>query len=65
MYRHAWNGQELFLHPGGDLIFILDFDPGRSWVRAAYYPSGHELTLTQEEYQSLESADPTDLEGII
>ena len=62
---HSFNGQEIFIHPNGDLLFIVDFDPGKSWVKAAYYPSGEPLTLSQLEYQTLKSADPEDLDGIL
>jgi len=63
-YNHQFHGQELFTYKGA-LIFIVDFDLGKPWVKAAYYPDGEPIILSQAEYQTLKSADPEDLDGII
>jgi len=58
-----YNGEELFNY-SGTIVWVLETSLAYNFMRLAVWPGGTEDIITIP-YQTLESASPEDLEGII
>ena len=59
--RHQWDAQELFNFQG-TLIWVIQVLPQEDQVMVCEFPEGEPFLITIQDYKSLKSAEPDELE---